>query len=271
MTSRLTAAVIASIMLGLVGAAGARAQTAPVVGTYTAGWNMAGAPPGTSLSPATTIYSWNGMAYQTQGPATAVCQGYYAYFADPATVTLSATATGPAQSCPLTAGWNLIGNPFAGSAVLPAGLTGYWWNPDRGAYDVVSAIPPGGAAWIYASAAGAVTLTYAPIVTRVPLLLGISFLGGGPYTVHVGDSIKLELPAATPQTATTNPVYLHLEASGTTGDISCYGGNCSVSLVNQYWTWHAIAPGTTSILVTPLCGAGRACPAATPIVITILP
>ena len=262
--------VIVSAMMALRPCA-AGAQTAPVVGAYVAGWNMAGAPDGTSLAPATTVDAWNGSGYTSQGPQTTACVGYWAYYSDPATVTLNPTAAGPTRSCALLAGWNLLGNPFAGAALLPDGLSGYYWNPDRGAYDVVSTIPPGGAVWIYLSAPSTVTLTYQPVRTRIPTTLGISFLGGGPYTVHVGDSIKLELPSATPQTATTDPRFLHLEAAGTSGDLSCLGASCGLDLADQFWTWHAIAAGTTSILVTPVCAPGIACAAPTTITIAILP
>lgn len=237
--------------------------TSGVVGTYIAAWNMAGGPAGTDFSAATAFDAYTPTSYFSPPSQLAVlCQGYWAYFVAPTTVPLP-SSDGPTQSCPLGAGWNLLGNPFSGQALLPPGTAAYYWNPDRGAYDGVTAIPPGGAVWIYAGSPTVITLIYVPAITRTPTTFELDNLFfTGPYTLHVGDSFKLLLPLATPYDATAEPTYLHLESAGKSGDLTCLGGTaCAFSFVNQFWIWHAIAPGATTIDVTSRCAVSDShCP-----------
>jgi hypothetical protein len=190
---RLLSILAGFLLVALAVPSGALAQTNGTTASYAAGWNMVGGPPGTDLSQAAAVDGYSGGSYFTPATAaTALCQGYWAYFADPTSITLAAGATGPTQACALQRGWNLVGNPFAGAAQLPSGSTAYHWSPDAGRYDVVSAIPPGGAVWFHSSTAASLTLTYVPVVTRAPMTLIISTLASvGAYRIHVGDAVKL--------------------------------------------------------------------------------
>ncbi|MGH2412061.1 MAG: hypothetical protein ACRDGS_17095, partial [Chloroflexota bacterium] len=144
-------------------------QTAPntVTVLYPPGYNMIGGPPGSNFGQAEAIFSYDPTA-GTYGNATASessissaapsCTGYYAYFASATSVSLNVTShTGDTAACALKAGWNLVGNPFGTPAALPTGTIAYHFNGTT--YDVVSAIPVGGAVFIYEAADATLTLT----------------------------------------------------------------------------------------------------------------
>ncbi|MGI8968538.1 MAG: hypothetical protein ACR2GA_05470 [Chloroflexota bacterium] len=246
--------IVAFLIVLLVGALApevAGAQSAPMNVTYASGWNMAGGPPGTSFAGAFALDAYGPTGYVTPSSTTAqVCQGYWAYFTVATAITLPA-AIGPTQTCALQQGWNLIANPFSSSAAISSGVTGYHWNPAEGTYDTVSAIPPGASAWIYSAGPSAVMLQY----QRPTVTLEIDGLtSSGPFTVHVGDSIKLVLPLTTLYKVQVDPTYLHLESSGTSGDLTCAGGtDCAISIVNQFWLYDAVTAGTTVIALNPQC------------------
>jgi hypothetical protein len=258
----------------LSGAQAVRADVPPLTASYVAGWNMVGGPPGTDLSSASILETWTSSQYVIPPVSiTQACQGYWAYFQQPTTVTLP-SSSGPTQTCALQAGWNIVGNPFSGQAQLPPGMVAWYWNPSRGAYDNVTAIPPGGSVWIISDTPSSITLTYASATPpRVPTTTELDYLQPGPITLHVGDSIKLNLPLATLYRATVDPSYLHLDTAGESGDLSCLNDpSCAGSLLNQFWIWHAVAPGYTTIMVTPLCvSAGTCATAPYPIAVNILP
>jgi hypothetical protein len=266
--------VALACVAALAGAGTARADISTVTASYDAGWNMVGGPPGTDLSAASILDTWTSATYVTPPTSiTQLCQGYWAYFSQPTTVALP-VSTGPTQACALQSGWNLVGNPFSGQALLPAGMTAWYWNPSRGAYDTVTSIPPGGSVWIIASAPSSITLTYAPASGgRIPTTTEIDFLPAGPITIHVGDSIKLNLPLATLDRANFDPAFLHLDSAGESGDLSCLNDpSCAVSLINQFWIWHALTAGNTTITVTPVCVSAATCAApSSQIAVTILP
>jgi hypothetical protein len=248
-------AALLSVVWGLPSTV--QAQTGTAVANYAAGWNMIGGPAGTDFSTA-PLYAYTSGGYvAASGSKAVVCQGYWAYFTDPTTVTLSASSGGASQSCPLQAGWNLIGNPFAGGALLPAGITAYHWNPDAERYDIVQVIPPGAAVWINVSAAGAILLQFVSETTPASSELTISDLTSpGPYRIHVGDTVKLLLASAIGYTANTNAAFLHLESAGFSGPLSCTGDpSCALSLVNQFWIWRAVQPGVTVISVAQVCAS----------------
>lgn len=252
----------ALIVLALTSPAHVTAQSISAIASYAAGWNMVGGPANTSFAQATAFDGYRSGAYFSPSSRTAVpCQGYWAYFADPVTITLPSDALGPSQTCHLEAGWNLIGNPFAGAAQLPSGITAYHWNPDANTYDVVSAIPPGGSVWIESDTARSLPLTYVPILTRAAATVVISNLvSSGPYQVHVGDVVKLLLPSTTLEFARVNGNYLRLESSGLTGRLSCSGDpSCALSLNDQFWTWRGVSPGRAFITVTPTCAGTSPC------------
>ena len=157
---------------------------------------------------------------------------------------------------------------------MPPGITAWYWNPSRGAYDIVSAIPPGASVWIISNGPSSIVLSYAPTsLGPTPATTEIDLLPAGPITVHLGDSIKLNLPITPLERATYDPTYLHLDTAGESGDLSCLNDpSCAGSLLSQFWIWHAISPGNTAITVTPVCVSGPTC-AAPPsqIQVTILP
>jgi hypothetical protein len=234
-----------------------QAQTSTAVANYAAGWNMIGGPAGTDFS-AAPLYAYTSSGYVAASGSKAMdCQGYWAYFTDSTVLTLSGSDGSASQSCPLEAGWNLIGNPFAGGALLPAGVTAYHWNPDAERYDIVQVIPPGAAVWINSSAAGAILLQFVSETAPASSELTISDLTSpGPYRVHVSDTVKLLLASAIGYTANTNAAFLHLESAGFSGPLSCIGDpSCALSLVNQFWIWRAMQPGMTVIVVAQVCAS----------------
>lgn len=68
------------------------------------------------------------------------------------------SALDPTVSCPLDAGWNLVGDPLNKPLALPGGTVGFWWDPEQDSYRPVDQIPFGGAIWLYSSTAQTVTL-----------------------------------------------------------------------------------------------------------------
>lgn len=265
------------VLLVLAGAATpVNAQAAPAVGTYQPGWNMVGGPPGTSFAGAVALYAWQGGAYVSpSSPVATACVGYWAYF-NAATAIPLAASTATTQTCPLSSGWNLVGNPFTSATTLPSGTTAFIWNTVTGAYLPVTSIGPGQSAWIYASAAGTVTLTSSgtPSVTPPPTLT-INYLSGagGPFQIHVGDTVRVLVPSFVQATAAADPAHLRLIDAGYLYDLTCAAGSCQTNPTATFWTWQAIAPGTTFITVTPSCQLSTP-PCAQPtqaIQITVLP
>jgi hypothetical protein len=126
---------------------------------YGAGWNQIGGPPGSNFSSAESVYLYNPSTQQytaatssdnNLSSAAPGCTGYWAYFAAITGVSLPATSTsGQTAACTLAAGWNLVGNPFATPAKLPANVTAYNYSPTTQTYSVVGAIPAGGSVWIF--------------------------------------------------------------------------------------------------------------------------
>lgn len=246
--------VLAIIGLALFAAPAASAQTFTIVGVYAPGWNMVGGPAATTFSSATALDTFaNGSYSSASATVTNPCAGMWAHFPDPTVVNLPAS-TGPAATCSLAPGWNLVGNPFSGNAVVPGGTVAYHWNPDATRYDIVSSIPPGASVWIYSAGTSAVTLQFAPAAQpRVPVLITNSFPADpGPYTLHVGDALKLLIPLSNPYDIVADSRYLALEAAGETGDMSC-AGSCVINLLDQFYTYRAVAPGATVLVLTPRC------------------
>ena len=214
-------------------------------------------PQGTSFGQADLFYAFLPSGYATVSPhQTTTCTGYWAFFTTPATIPLNPTAYGPTQVCPLQAGWTMVGNPFAGDALLPNGVTGYYWNRNRMAYDTVSKIPMGAAVWIFSDAASSVLLTFtpAPTVASNTLFLYLP-LTQSSFSIHVGDSVKLVVPAGTPVNAIVTPPGLLIpDTGGTTLKLDCIGDPaCAITPATQFFVWHAVAPGIVYITITPLC------------------
>jgi hypothetical protein len=269
---RLLAAALACLA-GLGTAMAVRAQTSgPVAAnvsvTYSPGWNMLGGPAGVSLDSVTYLYAYGPTGYVIPSTTTTVqCQGYWAYFSNTSALVLPGTPSGQTQVCLLQVGWTMVGNPFGAIAVLPAGMSGYYWNPNTSQYQTVTSMAPGAAAWIYSPSGGSVTLTSQAVTPSFNTLVISDLTSSGPFQVRVGDQVELLLPSASNFIATGSPSFnLQLIGAGLTGPLSCNGtsaSNCALSLVNHFWLWKAIAPGTASIQVAPQCTTATP-PCATP-------
>jgi hypothetical protein len=124
---------------------------------YAPGWQQVGGPAGSNFSVAEAMFEYDATAQNyvntsassgNISSAPPSCVGYWAYFAAPMVVSLTATSkTGDTAACTLAAGWNLVGNPFATPAELPSGVQGYHWNGTS--YDLQGKIPVGGSVWIF--------------------------------------------------------------------------------------------------------------------------
>lgn len=253
-------------ILGLSWSSGAaRAQPNPPE-TYPSGWSMVGGPAGMDFTPASVlIASENGGYVQEQSRIAQTCAGYWAYFGSTATIALPPVSTA-VQTCPLAAGWNLVGNPFDVPALLPAGVTAWSWDAAAGAYQLVTSILPGHSVWLYSQAAGNVTLTNAAAVPPAATPVVINALNGfGPYTVHVGDSVEVLMPTAYPASATESGPALKFDSAGVTGQLTCVGDpGCQLMLNNQFWLYHAVSAGIATVTVTPYCALSNP-PCASPI------
>lgn len=130
--------------------------------TYGQGYQMISVPAPTVITTAERIFSYGAAtnsytdvtntAISPPGLSTTApsCQGYFAYFAAPTTVTLnvpSNLAAGQTASCVLNPGWNLVGNPFGTAAVLPTGTVAYYF--DGTSYTTVGTIGVGRAVFVY--------------------------------------------------------------------------------------------------------------------------
>ncbi len=261
--------VITLIGAGVLLAPSAQAQVPPVlvapIAVYASGWNMVGGPPGTDFSGAAGLDAYASGGYYTPSSSTAtLCQGYWAEFLTQRALSLPIN-TESTVTCALQPGWNLMGNPFSSPATLPSGTTGLYWNTASGTYQTVSAIPIGASVWIYAPSSSSIVLQNssqpAPVPVTNPTITLFSAFNPGPYTVHVGDTIELQLNLVTPVRATADPQYLHLVSAGTMGQLTCAGDPaCEYNANNFFWLWQAIAPGTTTIDVAPECRyAGNPC------------
>ncbi len=244
----------------------ARADTP--IAHYSIGWNMAIAPPRVDLSTAEAVYSYDGRTYVLGGVQTAsACAAEWAYFPTPTTLQLS-NALAAAQTCMLQPGWNMVGNPFATPAILPAGTVAYYWNPSVQRYDMVDTIPTGGAVWLNPGAAASITLqptvqaTPSPTSTEVPVstptpsdtpqptiaprqaaTVVITPPFQSEYQVHLGDTVELRLSNPPGYTATADPAFLQPIDSGTTGS----------NPATLFWHWRAVSAGSTIIVVDPAC------------------
>jgi len=244
MRLRCVALVFAVFAAAVTSPGRASAASGALVVSYSAGWNMIAGTPGTSLSTLGTLYAYGPSGYVTASNVTAQsCAGYWAQLGQPVTVTLapSPNASPPAVfgtsvTCSLRQGWTLVGNPFSGVAMLPPGTEGWWWNPATGAYELALSIKPGGAVWLYSTAATSINLYYAPADTLV-----ISRSPGGQYVLHVGQHLALAA-AGTGNTVATSD--LDLEAAITAG---------TSAQPFQLWLWHADAVGTATLVVQLPC------------------
>jgi hypothetical protein len=162
-------AASAALLLGLLSTVGNQPALAARAGAGVNGWNMVGAPNGSNFQAAEAMVRWDraGQRYvdvaatkTNIGSDTPECTGYWAYFPAAVAVTLpSPTRGGETRNCGLSAGWNLVGNPYSHIALLPTGVTAYHWNTTAQAYEILDRIPVGASVWIYETASAVVTLT----------------------------------------------------------------------------------------------------------------
>jgi hypothetical protein len=245
----------------MAAAASGTAHAQSTLGTqqvsYFSGYSMVSGPAGTNFSAAAAFYTYGSAGYVSPATKTsATCVGYWAYFVDPATVTLPVTAAsnaGSTQNCSLTAGWDLVGNPFAGAATLPPGVIGWYWNHDRKAYDQVTTIPAGGAVWIDAPVALTLVLTAQPVTTTTHTEVAITDSTPGPITIRVGDSIRVVMLAALPETVSFDSRYIQADTAGTTYEMTCIGGSCELNPASSFWIGHAVSAGSTTLVLDPQC------------------
>jgi hypothetical protein len=256
-----------AVLLALLASGGItlHAQTSTLLVQEAAGWNMVGGPPGTSLAGAEAVYAYRSGAYVSPGaPSTNLCEGYWAYFQRPGDqISPARPSAASPQTCPLHAGWTLVGNPFLSVALLPAGLTGFIWDRTTQQYVTVRAIPLGSAVWINSATDASVRLQAVP---SSPPALTVSGPGApGPYQIHVGETVMLALNTFGPNfyLAEADPRFLSLESYTAMG----------AEPVKQSWLWLATSPGSATIQLTPPCAlTNPACELAIPpIRIDVLP
>jgi hypothetical protein len=236
------AALVALFACSCMTAAHASAVEPQPVVRYLPGWQMAGAPPGTDFSQAEALFTYARSGYRTPPTSRAtLCQGYWFYAGAPDhwLVPLNGRAPQTAVSCPLRAGWNLIGNPYLAAALLPSDVTAFTLGPSG--YSVVRAIPLGSAVWIYSQTASRLQLTPTSVGAPAVTIAVPSTSGTATYTLRVGQSLRLIENAATNNLVIgVDPHFLALEESGTVGGTTI-------------WQYRATAAGTTNVLVNLSC------------------
>lgn len=145
-------------------AMGYRYDTEPPAASYAAGWNLVGGPAGTVFSQALDpLYTFRpGDVNYEAVPAAAGVQagyGYWAYFLQPAGVSLSGVSTNNASVAVPTGNWVLVGNPSATEVLTIYGATAAWaFDTSVNDYALVSSLQPGSGAWVTVTAGGVVTL-----------------------------------------------------------------------------------------------------------------
>lgn len=243
---------------GLLAAPAADGQIAPQFVIESPGWNMIGGPPGVSLPAAPAIYDFQSGTYAAPTDIdTRICHGYWAYFGEGGRFPLTGhPAATSSQTCPLQAGWTMIGNPFLTGAFLPAGTTAFSWNPAENTHDTVTEVPLGGSAWVYSPTPGSVTLQGSPQETPA-VVINFDPARTTPHQVHVGDRVEVRVAAVGPTSYSYSfdPAHLTMEESTAMG-----------AEPTQYvWRWRATKAGTTVVNVIHSMGG------AIPVRIDILP
>lgn len=133
--------------------------------TYSAGWNLVGAPAGTVFSQASNpmyTYQATDTAYQTVPNTQPVSAGYgyWAYFTGTTTVTLSGTSS-PQFATTIPAGqFVMVGNPSSTATVTVSGSdVVYTFDPVANNYVTTgTTLRPGQGAWVYSANGGTITI-----------------------------------------------------------------------------------------------------------------
>lgn len=127
-----------------------------------AGWNLVGAPDGTTLPVDANAWDPQAGSYTSVPAGTALQggRGYWAFFGAPSSVSLAPTARTTARIVAPAGAWVLVGNP---SGRAPAQVSGadtvYTWNAATGSYVQGTTLAPGAGAWAISGAGGTITVT----------------------------------------------------------------------------------------------------------------
>jgi hypothetical protein len=133
--------------------------------SYRAGWNIVAGPAGTIFSQsASSLFTFqaNDTTYQVITPTTPVQGGfgYWAYFTQQSTVTLSGVSADTRTISAPPGQYIMIGNPSANSAVTIRGAdTAVSWDAQTSTWKPVSSLAPGAGAWVLVLNGGTVTLS----------------------------------------------------------------------------------------------------------------
>jgi hypothetical protein len=202
------------------------------------------------LSPAQGLFVYRNGGYVPAGGAmTTACTGYWAYFAAPSTGNVPATS-GTAKTCPLQAGWTMVGNPFDDVAALPASTIALEWNPGTQAYVPATAIPVGHAVWVWSVTGRSIGLTSVAAG-------GITIKAPPPppqlVTLHIGQYLSVLVPLGN-----NGPSWVaHTDVT----HLQFIDGSPIVSTSSYAYRWQAISAGEADILLDPAClAAGCAQP-----------
>lgn len=229
---------LCALWLCLLAAPVADARAAPALApTYAAGWNMVSAWDQADLAGADAVYFWDGSSYQSSVPqGLSPCAGAWAYFSQPVSVDGTTMPPPTARDCQLASGWTMVGNPTSAPAALPAGMNGYWWDPATSQYQVVTSIPAGGSAWLYSDTARDISVSPDP-----HFLVITPKMGANSYTVHVGDTLEVQVLLFGPGEYVASTSGGHLALTGQSAR--------SAEPVYYTWDWLATGPGTDMISI----------------------
>ncbi len=132
--------------------------------TYQPGWNLVGAPAGTTYTQASgPLYTFPaGAAAYVSNPNTqgvVAGQGYWAFFNQSTTVSLSGTNSDTGSVSAPAGQYVMIGNPSATQTLSVSGADAIF-TFDTGAnnYTAVTSLAPGQGAWVLSNAGGTITL-----------------------------------------------------------------------------------------------------------------
>ena len=133
--------------------------------SYAAGWNMIAGPAGMAFSQAqnplyTIQLGANQYTTQPNTQAVAAGAGYWAFFAQPTTVTLAGTSSTSASVQVAAGTYAFVGNSSATQTVTVSGADAcFSYDPATNAYSIVSTLPPGHACAAFSTDGATVTLS----------------------------------------------------------------------------------------------------------------
>jgi len=251
-------AVSLAICISLLLSPTAQAQVAPL--GYPPGWNLAGGPAGMDLAGAEGLFVYHAGVYApATGMTTSACTGYWAYFSTPAAANLPATEK-TAQTCPLEAGWSLVGNPFDDEAAMPAGTVALGWDAGTQAYTPARTIPVGHAVWVWSPTGGSIALTS---VAAGGVTISAPSPPEQPVHLHVGQYLTVLVPlGSTGATFVAHTVVPHL---------TFIDGNPVPGTSKYAYRWQAASAGEADITLDPACLAAGCAQPSFVIRVTVIP